>query len=611
MQISLDYYRILGVPIQAESHLIQQAYEDRIQQLPHHHYTQYAVTSRKNLVTKAYQILGDEKSRLEYDSSFFHSQEFDDSSSDGFHEVSLSIENSLFIGGLIILLNLGEYELVLRLAKPFLEEKDQAQKLTYNDEDFAQLWQDLILTVVLAHLELAREKWHDQQYDPAANSLRESYGLLEKEELFNSIKKEIKQDLGKLRPYQILELFNKEEPDAEKEQEHKDKAIVLLQEMLDARGGIESQEIDESGLNVDGFLRFVQQIRAYLTSEEQQKLFEIEAQRPSHGAAYLAACACIARGVTQKMPELIIQAKNHLISLTIHQDVYLEQSICALLLGQTAESEFSLTQSQELEVIKYIKEISNDSPDLLPGLCLYTEKWLQTEIFPQFKDLKDKTASLQEYFADTSVQNYLDNLSPPLQRVTEDSSELEFPQENDYITGEEFPVSISVDEQANISSDDLADRIDGDELRSGTPTPAVEQSEEGEFRPSLLMDMEVELISESQPSLTELLGEELEFGNTGNLSPEEIENYNYQESQSTTPSEFENYFNEEILDNSSLEEQVVGEERVNDLDLTPAPAPVTTQGDNTPTPETIVTKEDSLPSTSKNSDQKKKTLLFG
>ena len=56
MQISLDYYRILGVPIQAESHLIKQAYEDRIQQLPHHHYTQYAVNSRKNLVTKAYQI---------------------------------------------------------------------------------------------------------------------------------------------------------------------------------------------------------------------------------------------------------------------------------------------------------------------------------------------------------------------------------------------------------------------------------------------------------------------------------------------------------------------------------------------------------------------------
>ena len=28
MQISLDYYRILGVPIQAESELIEQAYND-------------------------------------------------------------------------------------------------------------------------------------------------------------------------------------------------------------------------------------------------------------------------------------------------------------------------------------------------------------------------------------------------------------------------------------------------------------------------------------------------------------------------------------------------------------------------------------------------------
>lgn len=413
MQIPLDYYRILGIPIQAESSLIQQAYEDGIQQLPHHSYTECAIASRKKLVTKAYQVLIDPQSRLDYESSFFQNQQ-ETATGEVYREVTINIPHDLLLGALIILLNLGEYELVLRLATPYLKDKNLAQsELIDSDsagEEFTKLWQDLVLTFVLANLELAREEWHEHQYDSAANSLQESYQLLIEEELFNNIKKEIKQDLAKLRPYQVLELFTKHQDNIQQ----RNKGIKLLKEMLDSRGGIENPHVDEFGLNVDGFLRFIQQIRGYLTSLEQQELFEEEAQRPSASAAYLAASAYLARGVTEKQPDLIVKAKNHLISLTLQQDIHLEQSICALLLAQTAEAEFSLAQSREENVIKYIKEISQDSPDLLPGLCLYTEKWLQTEIFPQFQDLKNKTSSLDEYFANSEVQEYLDNLSTPL-----------------------------------------------------------------------------------------------------------------------------------------------------------------------------------------------------
>ena len=342
MQISLDYYRILGVPIQAESHLIEQAYQDRIVQLPHHSYTEYAINSRRNLVKQAYEVLSQEQTRLEYESSFFKVEQTDTQKTDVFEEASIEIENNLFIGGLIILLDLGEYELVVQLAQPYLQEKNRLQKLSHDQEELAQIEKDLVLSVVLARLELAREQWHDQKYDLAANSLKESDQLLFNENLFNNIGKEIKQDLGKLLPYQILELLTKDDDNSEL----RDKGVDLLKEMLNARKGIENQQVDESGLNVDGFLRFIQQIRVYLTVEEQQELFEVEAQRPSPAAAYLAASACLAKGITDKKPDLIIRAKNNLISLTIHQDIYLEQSICALLLGQTAEAEFSLSQSR-------------------------------------------------------------------------------------------------------------------------------------------------------------------------------------------------------------------------------------------------------------------------
>lgn len=452
MQIPLDYYRILGIPIQAELNLIEQAYQDRILQLPHNGYSEYAITSRNSLLQQAYNILQDDVSRLEYESSFFSSVidneeeeeteksiEILEENLDIVKEINIDIDETLFIGALIILLDLGEYELVITLSKPYLQDQSLLTNFSDQEEEISIIEQDLALSVVLAYLELAREQWQEKQYESASYSLAQSYELLFQKDLFSHLRKEIKQDLGKLRPYQILELLTKDDDDIYARQ----KGIKLLKEMLNSRGGIESQVTDESGLNIDAFLRFIQQIRVYLTAEEQQILFEQEAQRPSPAAGYLAAYAGIARGFTQRKPEFIIRAKNSLISLTIHQDVYLEQSICALLLGQTAEAEFSLSQSQEKKVLSYIQEMSQGSPDILPGLCLYTEKWLQTEVFPQFRNLASENYSLQEYFDNDRVQTYLETITKPLTNDLESnqsfaSPEIELPLHNQNTSNQSY-----------------------------------------------------------------------------------------------------------------------------------------------------------------------------
>lgn len=433
MEISLDYYRILGVPVQADSDLIEQAYDDRIIQLPHKGYTEYAIHSRKNIIQQAYDVLSQEESRLEYESSFLsspletetlESEDFSEENYEIFSDGNIEIEPSLFVGALLILLDLGEYELIISLIEPYLLEQSQLNIFTEKEAEISLIFQDLVLTIVLAYLELATEQWQEKQYESASNSLKKSYDLLFKEDLFIDLRKEIKQDLGKLLPYEILELLTRENSVIS----DREKAINSLKSMLKSRGGIESKKIDDSGLDIDSFLKFIQQIRVYLTAEEQQNIFEEEAKRPSPAGGYLAAYAGIARGFTERKPEFIIRAKNSLISLTIHQDVYLEQSICALLLGQTAEAEFSLSQSREKQVISYIQEMSQDSPDLLPGLCLYTEKWLQTEVFPQFKNLSNTNPSLQDYFADDRVQSYLEKINLPLSPESpENESELELP----------------------------------------------------------------------------------------------------------------------------------------------------------------------------------------
>jgi hypothetical protein len=218
--------------------------------------------------------------------------------------------------------------------------------------------------------------------------------------------------------------------------------LELLQEILDERGGIDGTGNDSSGLSVDDFLRFIQQLRHNLTVNEQHKLFEAESKRPSAVATYLAVYALIARGFTQRQPALIRQAKQMLTRLGKRQDVHLEQSLCALLLGQTEEATRALELSQEYEAIAFIREHSQDSPDLLPGLCLYGERWLQNEVFPHYRDLVNQTALLKNYFADEQVQSYLEGLPNDAQIATEPtkrqpSSSKQSPSSRDYKNSQE------------------------------------------------------------------------------------------------------------------------------------------------------------------------------
>lgn len=429
MRIPLDYYRILGLPIQATVEQLQQAHRDRALQLPRREYSEAAIAARRQLLDEAYAVLSNPEQRQAYDASFLaKSYELEaerlselsttdtttgatpsatstaDSTIDPYTP-SIEIEDNQLVGALLILLELGEYELVLKLGRPFLSSGSISLKNgRFGEPDIVLA--DIVLTLALACLELGREQWQQGQYENAAESLETGQELLLREGLFASVRGEMQADLFKLRPYRILELLAlPEENVAERRQ-----GLLLLQDMWQDRGGIDGTGDDQSGLNIDDFLRFIQQLRGYLTAGEQQTLFEAEARRPSAVATYLAVYALLARGFAQRQPALIRRAKLMLMRLGSRQDVHLEQAVCALLLGQTEEASRALELSQEYEPLAFIREHSQGSPDLLPGLCLYGERWLQEEVFPHFRDLARQQASLKEYFADEQVQAYLEEL---------------------------------------------------------------------------------------------------------------------------------------------------------------------------------------------------------
>lgn len=424
MRIPLDYYRILGLPIQATTEQLKQAHRDRTLQLPRREYSDAAIAARKQLLDKAYVLLANPEQRQLYDANFLAktyelSSEpelattgtvvtpytvSDDPDLDP-HAPSIEIEDQEFIGALLVLQELGEYELVLKLGRPFLSGGSASLKGgQYGDP--AIVFSDIVLTVALACLELGREQWQQGQYENAAEALETGQQLLMREGLFVGVRGEIQSDLYKLRPYRVLELLAAPEDRVADRQQ----GIQLLQDILNDRGGIDGAADDQSGLNIDDFLRFIQQLRSYLTAAEQQTLFEQEVSRPSAVATYLAVYALLSRGFADRQAELIYRAKRLLARLSSRQDVYLEKAVCALLLGQTEEASQALELSQEREPIAFIREHSQGAPDLLPGLCLYTERWLQDEVFPHFRDLVAQSVSLKDYFADLQVQTYLEDL---------------------------------------------------------------------------------------------------------------------------------------------------------------------------------------------------------
>jgi hypothetical protein len=437
VRIPLDYYRILGLPLAASEEQLRQAYSDRIVQLPRREYSQAAISYRKQLIEEAYLVLSDPKERKAYDKLYVaHAYGTDGAveasvavenpeGNSSFHSQSLSIEiyPEQLVGALLILQELGEYELVLKLGQPYLTHKNgkvsNKQLDVEESDDFysgATERSDVVLTVALACLELGREQWHQGNYENAGISLETGAELLSHERVLPNVQQEIESDLYRLRPYRILELLALPEENAQRTQ-----GLRLLQDILDERGGIDGTQQDKSGLNIDDFLRFIQQLRNYLTVAEQHKLFEAESKRPSAVATYLAVYALIARGFSQGQPAFIRQAKQMLMRLGKRQDVHLEQSLCALLLGQTEEATRALELSQEYEALAFIREHSQNSPDLLPGLCLYVEHWLQNEVFLHFRDLAHQKASLKQYFVNKQVQAYLEALPNQTEKTNQSS----------------------------------------------------------------------------------------------------------------------------------------------------------------------------------------------
>ena len=458
MRIPLNYYQILGIPERNLSEQLEQAYHDRLQQLPRQEYSDAAIESRKQLIGVAYQVLSDPDRRAEYTTNQLPLMVETETEtipteppalSPLYHRPELEIAPEHFLGGLLILFEQGEYEEINSICMPYLGNNGRSSnsgslhphlpialtlsgnlhqelnsninpailaklKHTATGAHIIPLKPDIVLAMVSSFYELGEREWGDRCYEEAVIHYETAKKILVQEDLFPQIQGQIDLRLDRLRPYRISSLVSLPLD----RHEQRGQGIQFLEELLESACTNEVKCQERFGLNSERTIPFIHETLPHLTAAEQRNLFS-QVARDSHqlganalnvmqlACTYLHVHALIVQGFAYRNPQLIYTAQQILQYRLIQRiDVTIEQAICALLLGQTEEANQILTTAPESAALVVIRQQSQGFPDLLRGLCWYIQSWLKDEAFPCFRDLVAKDPTLDAYFADRDVRDF-------------------------------------------------------------------------------------------------------------------------------------------------------------------------------------------------------------
>ncbi|WP_373547664.1 IMS domain-containing protein [Chamaesiphon sp.] len=457
MRIPLDYYQILGIP-ESDLSELEQAYQDRLLQLPQQEYSAAAIESRKRLITVAYQVLSDPLQRSQYQANRMSTAVASIGSADPISPTTfdrrpeLDIAPDHFLGGLLILFELGEYEEINSICMPYIGNNGRSSNSgslhpqppiavtpsgnappiaeRYDPLPLAKLKHpangsqslirpDVILAMVSSFWELGEREWRDGCYEEAVIHYETAKKILVQEDLFPQIQGELDRRLDRLRPYRISSLLSLPLDRLEQRRQ----GIQFLEELLENACTNEVKCQERFALSSETTIPFIHETLPHLTAAEQRNLFSRSARdytdrvgsKPLNvmqlACTYLHVHASIVQGFAYRNPQLIYTAQQILqYRLSQRIDVTIEQSICALLLGQTEEANQILANASESAALLTIRQQSQGLPNLLRGLCWYIESWLKDEAFPCFRDLVASDPSLDAYFNDRDVQDFADRV---------------------------------------------------------------------------------------------------------------------------------------------------------------------------------------------------------
>ena len=265
-------------------------------------------------------------------------------------------------------------------------------------------------------------------------------------------------DLSQLLPFRILDLLSRDLA----EQSARREGLAMLEEFIRARGGLEGGGLDglaatelPAGMDQTDFETFFQQIRRFLTVQEQMDLYGRLQQAGSVDASFLAAMALAAAGFTQRKPERIQDARQRLQELVLDGlDTKPLLGCLDLLLGDVDQAERHFAASTDPELQAWMLDHPGDT---LASLCEYCRTWLARDVLPGYRDVDAEAVDLETWFADRDVQAFVERLER--QQTRQDLTKAD---DNKWLLGDGLPLPLDPEGTLPLSFSDPAAPLSSD-----------------------------------------------------------------------------------------------------------------------------------------------------
>ena len=400
VELPLDHFRLLGVSPVATEELVLRTLSQRLDRPPEGGFTTDALECRAELLRSSADLLCDSERREEYECLL---TELNAESPDTLP--ALEVPSSQEVGGLILLMEAGQPAEAFEGARQALQ-PPQAPALGSNREA------DLSLLAAISAQKAGQERCRDRRFESAAQILHNGIQLLQRMGQQQEQRVRLESDLNALLPYRILDLISRDLAESGSREFGRD----LLNELVQRRGGLDGDQDPE--FPQESFQSFFQQIRGFLTVQEQIDLFLQWGENGSITAEFLSAYALTASGFAQRKPERIGSALERLQAMR-DVGVDAEMACLHLLLGQTDEAAVCFERGSDAALKAWAKEQGSDP---LAGLCVYCSDWLKRQVLPCYRDL-EADPDLEAYFADRDVQAFIESSDRNRQRASASASE--------------------------------------------------------------------------------------------------------------------------------------------------------------------------------------------
>ncbi len=394
MELPLDHFRLIGVSPSATSEEILRAFQLRLDKTPDEGFTYEVLTQRSELLRLTADLLTDPDSRRDYENLLLNGVS------------GLDLSSNREVAGLILLWESGSSKEAFKITRKALQ-PPQTPALGSSREA------DLTLLAALTARDAAIKEQDQRSYSNAADFLQEGIQILQRMGKLGELRKNLEEDLVSLLPYRILDLLSR---DLNEYDSHK-KGLSMLENLIIKRGGLEGKNKSEYDdyLNQQEFESFFQQIKPYLTVQDQIDLFLELQKRGSSEAGFLAFLSLTAIGFARRKPSKLFEARKMLKKLHLSGLDSMPLIGCLdLLLADVEQSSARFLSSSDEKLRDWL---NNYPGEKLEAICIFCKNWLENDVLVGYRDIDLKEIDLDSWFEDREIQEFIEQIEKKSNRA--------------------------------------------------------------------------------------------------------------------------------------------------------------------------------------------------